>query len=79
MAKKVEIKLNSAGIQELLKSAEIANKCMQTARSVQARVGDGYEVQSRNYPERTGAAVVAVSQEAIKENLKDNKLLKALS
>jgi len=79
MAKKVEIKLNSAGIQELLKSAEIANACMQAARSVQAKAGDGYEVQSRTYPERTGAAVIAVSKEAIKENLEDNTLLKALS
>ncbi|MBQ1294431.1 MAG: hypothetical protein IIY21_10355 [Clostridiales bacterium] len=78
MAKKVQIKLNSAGIQELLKSQAMADECMKAAQSVRSKVGDGYEVQQRNYPERTGAAVVAVSKEAIKDNLDNNTLLRAL-
>jgi hypothetical protein len=78
MAKKVTIKLKSAGIRELLKSPGIANECMSAAQSVRQRAGDGYEVQSRNYPERTGAAVVAATKEAIQDNLDNNTLLRAL-
>lgn len=78
MAKSVKIKLNSAGIRELLKSQAMADECMTVARGIQQRAGEGYEVQSRNYPERTGAAVVAVTKEAIQDNLDNNTLLRAL-
>lgn len=78
MAKKVTIQLKSAGVRELLKSPGIANQCMTIAQSVKQKAGDGYEAQSRNYPERTGAAVVAVTKEAIQDNLENNTLLRAL-
>lgn len=78
MAKKVEIKLNSAGVRELLKSPAIANRCLQEAQGIASRAGDGYEVEPRSYPERTGAAVVAVTQEAIQDNLDNNTLLRAI-
>ena len=78
MAKNVKVKLNSAGVQELLKSSAITSKCMQLAQGVASKAGDGYEVQQRNYPERTGAAVVAVTKEAIQDNLDNNTLLRAM-
>lgn len=75
---KMEIKLNSDGIQELLKSREIASVCEEQAKAVAGRAGDGYTVQQRNYQERTGYAVIAETEEAYRDNLKNNTLLKAL-
>lgn len=78
MSKKVTIKLNSKGIQALLKSDAIAGACREQANAVAARAGDGYEVQQRNYPERTGFAIIAATDEANRDNLKNNTLLKAV-
>lgn len=78
MSKNVEIKLNSAGIQELLKSSGIAATCEAQASAVASRAGEGYVVEQRNYPERTGYVVKADTAEAVNDNLKNNTLLKAL-
>ena len=78
MSKKVKIKLNSAGVKELLKSAPIVDACEEQAQMIRNRAGEGFEVQKRTYPERTGAAVVAATSEARKKNLKENTLLKAI-
>ena len=75
---KVEIELNSAGIQELLKSAEIQGYCEELARGVASRAGDGYEVDTMVGKTRVNASVYAATKEANKENLENNTLLKAL-
>jgi hypothetical protein len=72
----VKVKLNSSGVRELLKSSEIQNYCVSLAESRQSAMGDGYEVQTRNYPERSGAIIVATSSKAKKDNLENNTLLK---
>lgn len=74
----VTIKLNSDGVKELLKSSEIQAECMKQAETVQAGLGDGYEVSEKYYPERSGAIIRAVSTAAKKENSEDNSLLKGL-
>lgn len=78
MAKNVKVVLNSAGVRELLKSDWAAGECMICAQSVASRAGDGFEVEARNYPERTGYAVKAATYEAKRKNLKENTLLKAM-
>lgn len=78
MSKKVEFKLNSAGVKQLLKSAEMQAGIMQIANQAVSRLGDGYVAEQRSYPERTGAAVKAESFRARKENLKMNTILKAV-
>lgn len=75
---KIEVKLNSKGIQEMLKSPEVAEMCMQRAASALSRCGDGYEMDSRTYPERRGAVVKAVTYKARKDNADNNTLLKAV-
>lgn len=75
---KVEIELNSAGIRELLKSAEIQGYCEELARGVASRAGDGYEVDTMVGKTRVNASVYAATKEANKDNLKNNTLLKAL-
>jgi hypothetical protein len=74
----VKVVLNSKGIQEMLKSPEVADMCMQKAASALSRCGDGYETESRTYPERKGAVIKAVSYTAKQDNLKNNTLLKAV-
>lgn len=75
---KVEIELNRNGVRELLKSAEVAEMCSQIAERAASACGDGYEAQPRNYKDRTGAAVVAVSLHAKHDNSKNNTILKSL-
>lgn len=75
---KVKVVLNSKGVQEMLKSPEVADMCMQKAASALSRCGDGYEMDSRTYPERRGAVIKAVSYKARKDNADNNTLLKAV-
>lgn len=74
----LKIKLNSQGVRELLKSPEIAEACRAQAAAVAGRAGSGYDVEQRSYPERTGYVVSAETEEARRDNLKNNTLLKAL-
>ena len=74
---KVRIELNAQGVRELLKSGEVAAECEEQAKAIAGRAGDGYEIEPRNYPERSGYAVIAATTEARKDNLKNNTLLKA--
>ena len=74
----IRVVLNSKGIQEMLKSPEVAEMCKQKAASALSRCGDGYEMDSRTYPERRGAVIKAVSYKARKDNADNNTLLKAV-
>lgn len=75
---KIKIVLNRKGVRELLKSQPIADACKEQAKAVGGKAGEGYEVRKRNYPKRTGYIVVAETDEAKQDNLKNNTLLKAL-
>lgn len=75
---KVKIKLNDAGIKQLLKSSEMQSICMEHARNIQQRAGDNYEVGERHYPERNGAAVYPSNDDGYYDNLHNNTLLKAM-
>lgn len=75
----VQVKLNTAGVRELLKSPEIKSVCNEYANQIAARAGDGYEVEPRNYPERSGYAVKAADAHAYYSNLKYNTLVRALN
>ena len=74
----ITVKLNSQGVRELLKSQAIADACREQADAVAGRAGEGYSVEQRDYPERTGYVVSAETDEARTDNLKNNTLLKAL-
>lgn len=74
----VKIKLNGKGVRELLKSEEIQNECIRLASEVQSRAGEHYQVESRHYPERNGAAVFPADVPGNIDNMKNNTLLKAL-
>ena len=75
---KVEVVLNSAGIIELMKSAEMVACCKAYAQQVANRAGEGYEVNTHIGPTRWNAEVKAETKQAYRENMKNNTLLKAL-
>ena len=75
---KVEVKLNSAGVQELLKSQEMMNICEKHAKNAQKKLGDGYVVTTMVGKTRVNAEIATDSYEAMTENLNNNSILKAL-
>lgn len=76
MAYKVRIKLNSAGVRALLKDPGVAGVCQGVAAGIAESAGEGYAVEQRNYPERTGYAVKTTSFETMREEYKNNTLQK---
>lgn len=73
----VRIELNSAGIQELLKSSEMQSMLLDQANHVASGL-DGYETSVYVGRTRANASIVAVTKEAKKACLEDNELLRAL-
>ena len=76
MGSKVKVKLNSAGVKALLKSSEVEALCFDVMRTVQSNAGENYAVETRRYPERTGAAVYPANEQGYYDNLNNNTLLK---
>lgn len=78
MSKHVKVELNSQGVKELLKSNEMMNICTEYAYSAQSKLGEGYIVTYHRGKNRVNASIMADTPEAIRENLKQNSILKAL-
>ena len=76
---KVEIVLNSAGIREMLQSAEMQALLGEKATEIAGRCGEGYASDTYMTPGRAIASVFAESKEAIKDNLDNNTILRTLS
>jgi hypothetical protein len=72
------VELNSAGVQELLKSNEMAGLCRSLAQGIANRAGSGYMVTTHTGPTRVNASVITATAEAARENMKNNTLLKAV-
>ena len=78
MAEKFRIELNSEGVRELLKSAEMEAICREQANAIAARAGDGYTVSTYSGRTRVNASVITATSKAARDNLKNNTLLKAV-
>lgn len=76
---KVEIVLNSAGIREMLRSAEMQALLGEKAAEIAGRCGEGYASDTYMTPGRAIASVFTESREAIKDNLDNNTILRNLS
>lgn len=83
MIKNIHIELNSEGIKELLKSDEIQAKCDEVAEIVKgnAESMSGQQYATRKVTDasysRAATNVYCATDEAIKDNLENNTLLKA--
>jgi hypothetical protein len=78
MFKKVEVKLKSDGVRELLKSSAVQEECMNRARTAANSLGEGFVAEEKNYPERSGAIVKATTYKAAKENSETECIQKAV-
>jgi hypothetical protein len=76
---KVEIVLNSAGIREMLQSAEMQALLGEKAAEIAGRCGEGYASDTYMTPGRVVSSVYTESKEAIKDNLDNNTILRNLS
>lgn len=74
----VKIKLNRAGVKQLLRSDEMKAACKECADGALSRLGEGYEVTTYTGTTRVNASVKANSRKAIRENMENNTILKAL-
>ena len=74
---KIKVKLNYAGVQELLKGAEMEACLDEYADKMMRQLDDGYEVEHRE-TDRAVVSVGAVTAKARAQNSKNNTLLKAL-
>lgn len=78
MAKQFHIELNEAGVRELLKSPEIAAACMAEGQRMAGKAGNGYSADARTGRNRAVIRVKAETQAAIRDNMKNNTLLKVM-
>lgn len=79
MVKNIHIELNSDGIVELMKSDEIMSILKSEGNAMVARLGEGYAIDP--YPNgktRGNVRVYTETQEAYKDNMNNNTLLKAV-
>lgn len=76
MSKKFE--LNYSGVAELMKSPAMIEVLRDKARGIQEAAGDGYEVSSYVGKNRANVSVKTKTKKAIRENNKNNTLLKAM-
>lgn len=75
---KYRIELNYAGVGELLHSKEIEGEVKRIANQVAAKAGDGYATDVYQAGTRVIASVYTETEEAMKDNLDSNTLLKAV-
>lgn len=75
---KVKIELNDAGIQELLKGAEMQNILKEYGQQKAQQAGDGYASEVHVHQKRAVANVYPDTFEAKHDNYENNTLLKVV-
>lgn len=70
--------LNYSGVAELMKSPAMVDLLREKAKSIQDKAGDGYEISSYVGKNRANVSVKTKSRKAIRDNNKNNTLLKAM-
>ena len=78
MSSSVEIRLNSEGVQELLKSDEMQALLSELASSKAGQAGEGYEYSVKVGQRRAYANIYPASKEAYQDNLDNNTLEKVI-
>lgn len=78
MASKMVFKYSRKGFNELRRSPEMLAICQEYAGQVRAQAGKEYGTERRMYRSRCGVVVCPISPAGVRDNLKNNTLLKAL-
>lgn len=74
----VKVKLNKAGVRELLRSAEVEADLVSRARRIASAAGSGHEVQSGKGRNRARAEVVTATFDAMREEAMNRNLTRAI-
>ena len=78
MANKVKVKMNGKSARELLNSAVVRDALKARADAIAAASGDGYEPSVQTGKNRARASVITGTPKAMRDNAKNNTLLKSL-
>ena len=78
MAKSIEVVLNSAGIQQMLKSEEMQSVLQEHVNRIQANCGPEYEGNVKVGGKRAYGRVETATEHAYYSNMHRNTLLKGL-
>lgn len=73
-----KIELNSAGIQALLKSAEIMAALEEPAEKIRGTMGDAFAIDRHIGQNRGNVSVYTTDAGAMRKELQNNRLLKAM-
>lgn len=75
---KAKVKLNYAGVGRILKREETKNMLEEYGTAVATAAGDGYATRAHYTEQRVIVNVYAESDEAIRDNIQNNTLLKSM-
>jgi len=78
MANEVIVEINGAGLQSLMHSMEMEAICKGHAERVRGRCGEGYATDTYHAQTRVIASVYTEDDKAMKDNLENNTILKAV-
>ena len=76
---KLKVKLNRAGVRELMKDSGVVGVCQDEMGKRAASAGEGYVMERIEHPTRTGYALRAETPAAIHDNFENNTLLKLIN
>lgn len=74
----LKVWVEPAAVVELLRSQEMENAVREVADGVCSRAGSGYEVTTSQGKDRVVANVSTATREAVRDNYRNNTLIKAL-
>lgn len=78
MANNVVVKINGAGLRDLMHSQEMEAICKEHADKICGRCGEGYATDTYHAQTRVIASVYTDDVKAMKDNLDNNTILKAM-
>lgn len=76
---RTKVKLLYKGFNELRKSPEMRAAVEAEAQRIAAAAGEGYETDLKEFPSRAVASVATATPKAMRDNLENNTLLKAVT
>ena len=76
---KIKVKLNSAGVRELLKSSEMQAILEAKATQIAQSAGSGYEIDRYTGVNRVNVGIYPATKAARSDNFRNNTLLKAVN
>lgn len=72
------VKWNSKGIKAILTGNDMLSDMERRALNIASAAGEGFEVRSEIGPRRARAAVITATSEAIRAEIRDRALIRAL-